>query len=233
MKYAIEPITVLEPHGVLALEKYCADDLDVVNAAKASFAKYAEEIGPAERGLIGFLIKNKHTSPLEHTFFKFHVRAPIAVARDWVRHRIGTAWNEESGRYVVLRPDFYIPTEKNIRSQVGKPGSYTFESITDQRILNETIRDFNDAYGQSTYGYQHMINNGVAKELARYVLPVGIYTEWIWSCNAHSLMHFLTLRNAKDAMLELRLYAHQMEEIFAELMPVTAEWFRKVERGLE
>src|SRR4051812_18474146 len=129
MQPLIPAQTILEPHGFIELQKACAEDLDVVNAAKVSFAKYSEEMGDHEKNLIRFLISNRHTSPLEHTFFKFRVRAPIAVAREWVRHRIGIAWNEESGRYVQLRPHFYIPDDTHVRSQTGKPGSYSFETL--------------------------------------------------------------------------------------------------------
>jgi thymidylate synthase (FAD) len=230
MQYALGPVTILNPHGVLALEKYLADDLDVVNAAKASFAQHVEEMGAAEHGLIGFLMREHHGSPFEHNYFKFHVRAPIAVARDWVRHRIGTSWNEESGRYTLLRPDFYIPEPQHVRSQVGKPGSYTFEPITDPVVVADVIEDMTWVQDQAFRHYQGLLGMGVAKELARYVLPVGTYTEWIWSCNARSLMHFLTLRNAPDAMLELRLFAYEMEKMFQQIMPVTAQFFRELEQ---
>lgn len=230
MQYALGPVTILNPHGVLALEKYLADDLDVVNAAKASFAQDVEEMGAAEHGLIGFLMREHHGSPFEHNYFKFHVRAPIAVARDWVRHRIGTAWNEESGRYTLLRPDFYIPEPQHVRSQVGKPGSYTFEPITDPVVVADVIEDMTWVQDQAFRHYKGLLGMGVAKELARYVLPVGTYTEWIWSCNARSLMHFLTLRNSPDAMLELRLFAYEMEKMFQQIMPVTAQFFRELEQ---
>lgn len=227
MEESLNEITILKPYGTLELQKYCADDLDVVNAAKVSFAKYSSEIGLHEVGLLKFLLFHKHTSPFEHTFFKFKIRAPIAVARDWVRHRIGIAWNEESGRYVVLRPDFYLPEDINVRSQIGKPGAYRFESLPD---LGDYCRDsLSHVYETAYNAYTDMQDQGIAKELARYALPVGIYTEWIWSCNAHSLMHFLTLRNDPDAMLEVRLYAMAMEQIFQEIMPVTGNWFRSVE----
>lgn len=228
--WAIEPVTVLEPHGFVGLEVHCADDLDVVNAAKASFVRYAEEMGTAESGLIGFLLSNRHTSPFEHTFFKFHVRAPIAVAREWVRHRIGVAWNEESGRYVQLREDFYVPLAENVRSQVGKPGAYSFNPIYDDRAVSTGLIIMRDAYEYTSEAYRTLLEIGWARELARNVLPVGQYTEWIWSCNAHSLMRFLSLRNSPHAMLEIRLYAHAMEEMFEEIMPVSHSWFVKTER---
>lgn len=230
MQYALGPTTILHPHGVIALEKYCADDLDVVNAAKASFARYAEEVGKAEKALIGFLMREQHMSPFEHNFFKFHVRAPIAVARDWVRHRIGTAWNEESGRYVELRPDFYVPAQELVRTQVGKPGAYRFDPITDERRAQSAIGIMERTYATCDMAYRDLLNLTVAKELSRYVLPVGIYTEWIWSCNARSLMHFLTLRNSQHAMIELRLYAQEMESMFGQIMPATHDWFTRLEQ---
>ncbi len=230
MNWVIPPQTILEPHGFLGLEKACAEDLDVVNAAKASFVRYAEEIGKGEAALIGFLLSGRHTSPFEHTFFKFHVRAPITVAREWVRHRIGIAWNEESGRYVQLRDDCYVPTPERVRGQVGKPGAYRFEPITDPATVSTAISILENSYEASIRDYKALMTLGVAKELSRNVLPVGQYTEWLWSCNAHSLMRFLSLRNSKHAMLEIRLYAHAMEEMFSQVMPVSHEWFVKTER---
>jgi thymidylate synthase (FAD) len=230
VRWEIEPVTILEPHGFVGLEKYCAEDLDVVNAAKASFARYADEMGDAEGKLIGFLLSHRHTSPFEHTFFKFHVRAPISVARDWVRHRIGIAWNEESGRYVQLRDDFYVPRREDVRSQVGKPGAYRFEPLDDEIAVSTGLVIMEDAYKYTAEAYQSLLAFGWAKELARNVLPVGIHTEWLWSCNAHSLMHFLSLRNSTHAMLEIRLYAHAIEEMFAQIMPISHSWFVETER---
>lgn len=228
--WAIEPVTVLAPHGFIGLEKHCAEDLDVVNAAKASFARYAEEMGSPEKGLIGFLLRHRHTSPFEHTFFKFHLRAPISVAREWVRHRIGIAWNEESGRYVQLRDDCYIPTADLVRTQVGKPGAYHYESIDDEGTVMAVQAAMSASYESSRTAYKMLLDAGVARELARNVLPVGQYTEWLWSCNAHSLMRFISLRNSTQAMAEIRLYAHAMEQMLATIMPVTHDWFIKTER---
>lgn len=228
--WAIGPVTVLEPHGFVGLETHCADDLDVVNAAKASFVRYAEEMGTAEAGLIGFLLSNRHTSPFEHTFFKFHVRAPISVAREWVRHRIGIAWNEESGRYVQLREHCYVPPAELVRTQVGKPGAYRYEVIEHDGTSMAIQAAMSASYESSLRVYEMLLEVGVAKELARNVLPVGQYTEWIWSCNAHSLMRFLALRNSPQAMAEIRLYAVAMEAMFEEIMPISHSWFVKTER---
>lgn len=221
---------VLNPFGTLELQKYCADDLDVVNAAKVSFAKYSAEMGDHEKGLVKFLLVHNHMSPFEHNYFKFKVRAPIAVARDWVRHRIGIAWNEESGRYVKLRPHFYLPEDQHVRTQVGKPGSYTFQPLEPDWKVTSGKSAMTESYQIAWETYDKLMDDyGWAKELARYVLPVGIYTEWIWSCNARSLMHFLTLRNDINAMLEIRLYAGAMEDMFSQIMPHTWSFFRERE----
>lgn len=222
-----ETIEILPGGGELQLLKYCADDLDVVNAAKVSMHKYSDTFGEHESNLIRFLHENDHGSPFEHNYFKFRVRAPISVAREWVRHRIGIAWNEESGRYVELRPNFYVPGSEQMRGQVGKPGSYTFDRITDEKDLRDFKIMYEDIYEECYNTYRTLIGGGVAKELARLVLPVGIYTEWIWSCNARSLMAFLTLRNAPDAQEEIRMYAEQLENIFNDIMPVTSKYFRE------
>lgn len=222
-----ETIEILPGGGFIQLQAYNASDMDVVQAAKVSMHKYSEIFGEHEHNLIRFLHENDHGSPFEHNFFKFRVRAPISVAREWVRHRIGIAWNEESGRYVELRPDFYAPGPEQLRGQVGKPGSYTFDRITDKNLIDRIETEYFSQYDMAYKSYQYLLGMGVAKELARLVLPVGIYTEWIWSCNARSLMSFLTLRNAPDAQEEIRMYAEQLENIFEQIMPVTSKFFKE------
>ena len=214
-------IKVFPPHGFVELESSSGSDLDIVNAAKVSFAKQSSDFGDAEKGILNFLIRERHGSPFEHNYFKFHVRAPIFVIREWQRHRIGS-YNEESGRYVELRPDFYIPESSRI--QEGKPGAYTFTEGTKEQT--DLVRRSITAASETAFSrYQKMIDEGVAKEQARLVLPLNIYSEFYFSCNARSLMNFLELRMAPNAMYEIRKYAEALYELWAKVMPATAEAF--------
>jgi thymidylate synthase (FAD) len=214
-------IKVFPPHGFVELESSSGSDLDIVNAAKVSFAKQSSDFGDAEKGILNFLIRERHGSPFEHNYFKFHVRAPIFVIREWQRHRIGS-YNEESGRYVELRPDFYIPESSRI--QEGKPGAYTFTEGTKEQT--DLVRRSITAASETAFSrYQKMIDEGVAKEQARLVLPLNIYSEFYFSCNARSLMNFLELRMAPNAMYEIRKYAEALYELWAKVMPATAKAF--------
>jgi thymidylate synthase (FAD) len=215
-------IKVFPPHGWVDLENHSGSDLSVVNAAKVSFAKQSDGFGDEEKRVLGFLMREQHGSPFEHNYFKFHVRAPIFVVREWERHRIGFSYNEESGRYVELRPDFYIP--EIARTQEGKPGSYSFEDGDD--FQTDHVRSSVMLHSKNAYKhYQDLLEAGIAKEQARIVLPLNTYTEFYFSCNARSLMNFLELRMASSAMYEIRAYAEALYELWAEVMPATAEAF--------
>lgn len=213
-------------HGFIRLDAACADDLSVVNAARVSFNKRIEEMSEGDEKLIGFLMRNRHGTPFEHNMMRFHVKAPIFVFREWHRHRIGISINEWSARYSELKEEFYIP--ENVRSQTGKPGHYTYEAAN-----AETAKVFQyhlDFQSKVSFDfYQKALQQGIAKEQARLFLPVNIYSEMYWTCNARSLMAFLSLRNSEKAQWEIRQYAIALEQIFCELMPVTAAAF--IERG--
>lgn len=210
-------------HGFVRLDDAMADDLSVVNAARVSFAVRREEMGDRDRGLIRFLMRDRHGTPFEHNSFRFHVRTPIFVAREWFRHRVGS-FNEESARYHKLSADFYVPEVSAVRSQVGKPGAYTFEPVGEDlaAATRSTLqRTYRDLYAL----YESLIEQGVAKEIARGVLPAGIYTQFLWTINARSLMNFLSLRNADAAQYEIRTYAEALEHFFRLKMPATHESF--------
>lgn len=214
---------LLFDHGFVRLDDAMASDLSVVNSARVSFAVRREEMDDRDKGLIKFLMRERHGTPFEHNSFRFHIRTPIFVAREWFRHRVGS-FNEESGRYHKLSDDFYVPAPEAVRTQVGKPGSYSFESV-DEPLADETIDTFKRIYKDLFAEYEGMIQKGVAKELARAILPFGIYTQFYWTLNARSLMNFLSLRNAAAAQYEIRVYADAVERLFAERMPITHECF--------
>lgn len=198
-------------------------DLSIVNAARVSFAKRSTEMGEREHGLIGFLMRNRHGTPFEMVQFQFRLRVPIGVAREWQRHRIGS-FNEESTRYVEMRPDFYVPDADAWRTQVGNPGAYSFEPILPDQALFADL-EMNLAYERAYQSYRRLLEIGVARELARNVLPLGLLTEFIWSVNLRSLFNFLSLRTAPNALLEIRLAAEQVEALAEPICPVAfAAW---------
>ena len=219
-------IDVLD-HGFVRLDAALADDLSVVNAARVSFGARVDAMDERSAGLVRFLMRERHGTPFEHNFFRFHIKAPLFVTREWQRHRVGS-FNERSGRYSELPDEFYVPAAVDVRTQVGKPGSYTFEPLAEEAA--EQVREGIEAsYAEAYRRYQELLTADVAKEVARTVLPVGLYTEFYWSVNARSLMNFLSLRNAAAAQHEIRVYAEAAEIHFARAMPVTHGSF--VEQG--
>jgi thymidylate synthase (FAD) len=206
--------------GHVTLVSYEASDLDVVNAARVSFNVTHDEMQPNDDKLIGYLMRNRHGSPFEHTFFKFRIRLPIFVAREWIRHRIGNSFNEVSGRYTEINMDWYVPKFDYIRKQTGKPGNYQYEQV-DLAIIAVVQHMIESASESAFKDYYRMLDMGIAPELARIVLPVNAYTEWIWSVNARSLMAFLSLRAEEHAQREIQDYAYAVESIFREIMPAT------------
>lgn len=210
-------------HGFVRLDSAMADDLSVVNSARVSFAVKKDELDDRDKGLIKFLMRERHGTPFEHNSFRFHIRTPIFVAREWFRHRL-SSFNEESARYHQLSADFYVPAADAVRTQVGKPGAYTFEPMDEADAL-ETQDTLQRIYKESYAAYEELVSKGVAKEVARAVLPVGIYTQFYWTLNARSLMNFLSLRNSEFAQYEIRVYAQAIERFFQEKMPLTHECF--------
>jgi thymidylate synthase (FAD) len=211
-------IPVLD-HGFVRLDAAMADDLSVVNAARVSFARRREQVDDADAGLIRFLMRDRHGTPFEHNAFRFHIRCPIFVAREWFRHRIGS-FNEFSMRYAKATDDFYVPEAADVRSQVGKPGAYSFEPV-EPELAERTREELQAVYDTAYATYTRLVEEGVARELARSVLPVGAYTEFYWTVNARALMNFVSLRAAETAQREIRRYAEACERFLAEQMPIT------------
>jgi thymidylate synthase (FAD) len=210
-------------HGFVRLDTDMASDLAVVNGARVSFARHKQELDDSDAGLIRFLLREKHASPFEHAVFRFHVRCPIFVAREWMRHR-WSSFNEFSLRYAKATDDFYVPAPEDVRTQVGKPGAYSFEPVPAE-VAEETREELRAVYEQAFATYERLVEAGVAREIARCALPVGAYTEFYWTVNARSLMNFVSLRNAEMAQREIRYYAAAVETFFAEKMPVTYDAF--------
>lgn len=221
--------TKILDYGFVRLDDSMADDLSVVNSARVSFGKRSDYIieeatgekglSVADQGLINFLLRERHGTPFEHNAFKFHVKAPIFVFREWQRHRIGS-FNEMSARYMELPGEWYIPEPENVRVRVGKPGHYTYEPA-DIELAETFCRALAVDCALSYDNYINALTNGIAPEQARMFLHVNHYSEMYWTVNARSLMNFLRLRNAASAQWEIRQYAAEIEKIFDRVMPVT------------
>ena len=219
------------------LVKASASDADVIWAARVSTAgeQSMEEIGedPARsERLINYLARERHGSPFEHTSMTFFISAPIFVFREFMRHRIAS-YNEESGRYRELKPVFYVPSTDRKLIQVGKTGSYTFVDGTTEQY-ETSVKAMKDAYVVAYEQYQKMLDVGIAREVARVVLPVGLYSSMYVSMNSRALMNFLSLRTAREGshfpsypQREIEMVAEKMEAEFAKLMPLTHKAFEK------
>lgn len=219
------------------LVKHSASDADVIWAARVSTAgeQSLDEISkdPAKSaGLINYLARERHGSPFEHTSMTFFISAPIFVFREFMRHRIAS-YNEESGRYRELQPVFYVPAPERKLVQIGKTGAYTFIDGTKEQY-DITVRAMKESYVFAYEQYQKMLEAGVAREVARAVLPVGLYSSMYVTMNARALMNFLSLRTSREGshfpsypQREIEMVAEKMEEVFARLMPLTHGAFEK------
>lgn len=171
------------------------------------------------QGLINFLYRERHMSPFEHGHFTFFVDTPIFVAREFMRHRT-FSYNETSGRYKELDPRFYLIDSERPLKQKGKVGAYSFDAGEDEQY-GSVFAESQIAYTRSWRAYQNMLDEGVAREVARNVLPVGTMTQFYATANPRNVMQFLQLRNDKNALFEIRQVAIAMEEAFAKQMPMT------------
>lgn len=221
-----KPVSVdLLDHGRIELTQIMGDDLSIVNAARQSFGVRKAVLDKKDEGLINFLMREEHGTPFEMVEFMFNITCPIFVAREWFRHRIGS-FNEYSGRYAEMMRETYVPELEDIRTQVGKPGGYTFESLPshDAEIAQELMTT---AYEYVFDTYDTLLQMGVAKELARIVLPVGGYTSFTWKLNLRSLLNFIHLRSDKAALREIRRYSLAIEDLIGPVVPVAYQAFLK------
>lgn len=228
---------VFKDDVTVELVKASASDADVVWAARVSTAgdKSLESVGATsdrDAGLINYLARERHGSPFEHTSMTFFISAPIFVFREFMRHRIAS-YNEESGRYRELRPVFYIPSKDRKLVQIGKTGAYEFiEGSPEQYEL--VVKSIKESSIFAYEKYQEMLKAGVAREVARAVLPVTLFSSMYVTMNARALMNFLSLRTAHEGshfpsypQREIEMVAEKMEKYFAELMPLTYAAFNK------
>jgi thymidylate synthase (FAD) len=206
-------------------------DEAVLRAARVSTGAGARD-PEKDAGLLNYLMRDRHGSPFEHNSFTFYIEAPIFVFREFMRHRIAS-YNEESGRYKELLPTFYVPDLVRNLVQVGKPGAYTFERGTEYQhklVVDQVMATATYAYSS----YLRMIDAGIAREVARTVLPVGLYSSMFVTMNARSLMNFLSLRTLREdshfpsfPQREIEMVAEAMEELWEKEMPMTYTAFNK------
>jgi thymidylate synthase (FAD) len=189
--------------GISSLEliRISGSDLDIVNAARVSYGKTSETITDRDEKLLRYLMEHNHTSPFEHNQLSFRVKAPIYVVREWMRHRMNS-YNEISYRFTKPKIEFYIPPAWRHQDRVNKQSSEG--SFADTKLQELYQKSIQESYAV----YEELLQNGVCREQARGVLPVCIYTEFIYTCNLHSLMHFLKLRLSSGAQYEIRAYAY-------------------------
>jgi len=210
-------------HGFVRLVDYMGSDAAIVQAARVSYGEGTKKVSE-DRALIRYLMRRRHTSPFEMVEFKFHVKLPIFVARQWIRHRTANV-NEYSGRYSVMKEEFYIPEAKDVRFQ----STVNKQSRSEEEVPDELKRRFIDflkrTHAASYEEYERLIDDGLARELARIGLPLSLYTEWYWKIDLHNLFHFLRLRLDPHAQLEIRQYAHVMADMVKVVCPMAYEAF--------
>ena len=227
--YKIFPVL---DHGFVRVVDYMGDDTSIVQAARVSYGKGTKSVRNDE-GLIRYLMRHRHSTPFEMCEIKFHIKLPIFVARQWIRHRTANV-NEYSARYSMLDKEFYIPSPENLAAQSeinnqGRGDILTGEEAA--RVLEILKADSARAYDN----YENMISQdgqqGLARELARMNLPANIYTQWYWKVDLHNLLHFLRLRADAHAQYEIRVYAEEMCKIVADWVPFAYRAFEDYRMG--
>jgi thymidylate synthase (FAD) len=211
--------------GFVRLVDYMGSDERIVAAARVSYGKGTKTVRENEV-LINYLMRHEHTSPLEQVVLTFHVKLPIFVARQWIRHRTARV-NEISGRYSVMKDEFYLPDDETLRTQstINKQGRDE-KPVTPEaakRIISEMEAGQREAYGR----YQSMLGEDLAREVARIGLPLSLYTEWYWQIDLHNLFHFLKLRLDAHAQWEIQQYAQVMAKITRAVAPMAYAAFER------
>lgn len=235
--YAALPVL---DHGFVRVIDYMGDDSAVVQAARVSYGRGTRKVSE-DRGLINYLLRHRHTTPFEMCEIKYHVKLPIFVARQWIRHRTANV-NEYSARYSILDNEFYLPRPEHLAAQstANRQGrDRVLTGAEAERVFDLLRRDAEQVYDH----YLEMLNegdggapldpqrSGLARELARMNLSLGFYTQWYWKTDLHNLMHFLSLRADAHAQYEIRAYADVMIDTLRRWVPLTAEAFDEYRIG--
>ncbi len=216
-------------HGFVRLVDYLGSDERIVQSARVSYGSGTKTYRQ-DKGLISYLLRNDHTSPFEQVNFTFHVKMPIFVARQWIRHRTGRV-NEISGRYSVMSDECYLPDKAhiNFQSEDNKQGR-TDESVPAE-LADEVLALLREDQKCSYETYQRLLDLGIARELARVDLPLSLYTEWYWQMDLHNLFHFLQLRLDSHAQYEIRVYAQTILDMVRLVCPMATEAFEEHKLG--
>lgn len=210
----INKVNVLDNKGFVELIRYMGDDNSVCEAARCSTGSQNKN----NAGLVDYLMRHKHTSPFEFVEFVFHIKCPIFVMRQLIRHRTASV-NEKSLRYSEAVEEFYTPTADELRIQSSKNMQMTEDALNDLEY-GELFCDQIYSAGQDTFEkYEQALNKGVCREQARMILPINLYTEFYWKMDAHNLLHFLKLRMDKHAQKEIRVYADAIYDIIKPIIP--------------
>jgi thymidylate synthase (FAD) len=234
-----EPLPVLD-HGFVRVVDYMGDDAAVVQAARVSYGKGTKRVSE-DAGLINYLMRHRHTTPFEMCEIKYHIKLPIFVARQWIRHRTANV-NEYSARYSILDNEFYIPKPEHLGVQSSSNRQGRGDALTGkeaERVLTLLREDSQQAYDH----YAEMLNendkgevvdperSGLARELARMNLTLNFYTQWYWKVDLHNLLHFLSLRADPHAQYEIRVFADAMLETTKRWVPLVHEAFMQYRMG--
>ncbi len=218
------PVHSIDPLGdgisSLELVRVSGSDVDVVNAARVSYGKFTTQVTDRDKKLISFLMEHRHTSPFEHNQFSFRIKAPIFVVRQWMRHRMNS-YNEISYRYVKAPLEFYKPPywrNQDLKNKQASIGAFTDSDL--DALYQDTIK-------HAVATYELLLEKGVCREIARGMLPLCTYTQFIFTCNLHSLMHFLKLRLDAGAQYEIQQYAKGLLQLALPHFPISlGEWKR-------
>ncbi len=234
-----KPIEVLD-HGFIRVIDYMGDDSSIVQSARVSYGKGTKKISN-DKGLIKYLMRHRHSTPFEMCEIKFHIKLPIFIARQWIRHRTANV-NEYSARYSILDKEFYIPSAENLAAQSAINNQGRGDALTDDEASN-VIQILKKDAEQTYSNYETLLNessegniideskSGIARELARMNLTLNTYTQWYWKIDLNNLLHFLALRADDHAQYEIRVYADAMLDNVKKWVPLTYEAFEDYRIG--
>ena len=234
-----KPIEVLD-HGFIRVIDYMGDDSSIVQSARVSYGKGTKKISN-DKGLIKYLMRHRHSTPFEMCEIKFHIKLPIFIARQWIRHRTANV-NEYSARYSILDKEFYIPSAENLAAQSAINNQGRGDALTDDEASN-VIQILKKDAEQTYSNYETLLNessegniideskSGIARELARMNLTLNTYTQWYWKIDLNNLLHFLALRADDHAQYEIRVYADAMLDLVKKWVPLTYEAFEDYRIG--
>lgn len=236
LSLTVAPILAMEQQDAITLDplgdgksslellRFSGSDLDIVNAARVSYGKQSEAFSEADQRILTMLITSGHETPFEQTLLQYRVKLPIFVARQWMRHRVGVSYNELSARYTHMKDEFYIPTQWR-----NKSSYYHGLGEKEREATDSVIRaNYTKALEEASKAYESILAVGVPRELARGVLPVSLYTNFVFACNMRSLFHFIELRADSNAQWEIQQYAKDMLKLAQPHFPVSIDiWSKK------